>query len=185
MKKLLLFLCIICLSQNIFAQSSAIKGKVQTSPISDQAQPEDAVGVTVSLVGTLQGTVTDLDGNFIIRGLSPGRYDIIVSLIGYVSDTVKSIQVQNNLETILSTITLKEEKALGLEEVEIFANMIDGKRQPPTPIATISQQEIEEKMGAQDFPEMLKSTPGVFVNTGGGSWGDSQIRVRGFTSENT
>ena len=43
---------------------------------------------------------------------------------------------------------------------------------------------IEEKLGTMEFPEILKSTPGVYATKQGGGYGDSDINLRGFKTEN-
>ena len=43
---------------------------------------------------------------------------------------------------------------------------------------------IDMKLGAQEFPEILKTTPGVWATPDGGGFGDSKINMRGFKSEN-
>ncbi|MBR6433611.1 MAG: TonB-dependent receptor plug domain-containing protein, partial [Bacteroides sp.] len=43
---------------------------------------------------------------------------------------------------------------------------------------------IEERIGTADFPQILKSSPGVYVSRGGGGFGDSKVNIRGFKSEN-
>ena len=43
---------------------------------------------------------------------------------------------------------------------------------------------MKKRLGTQEFPEVLKSTPGVYVTKDGGGYGDAQTRVRGFDSEN-
>jgi iron complex outermembrane recepter protein len=176
---LFIWLCCFFLPNNLFAQSEGvIKGIIQDS---ETGQP--IVGATIIIDGSTNGSISNQVGEFELK-TAQGTYKIIINMLGYKDLAIENVQVTGGTITKLATITLKEE-GMGVEEVEVFANIIDGNRQAPTPIATISAQEIEEKMGAQEFPEMLKSTPGVFVNTGGGSWGDSQIRIRGFTSENT
>lgn len=40
-------------------------------------------------------------------------------------------------------------------------------------------------MGTQEFPEILKATPGVHANKEGGGYGDSEIYMRGFDNTNT
>jgi len=40
------------------------------------------------------------------------------------------------------------------------------------------------KLGGQEFPEILKSTPGVYVTKDGGGFGDAKINMRGFQSAN-
>ena len=59
-------------------------------------------------------------------------------------------------------------------------------RQQKTPVAIsqIAALEIEERLGGQEFPEVLKNTPGVHANGQGGGWGDSEIWMRGFDNTN-
>ena len=51
-------------------------------------------------------------------------------------------------------------------------------------VSTIKAADIERKLGTQEFPEILKSTPGVYATKSGGGFGDSRITLRGFNSEN-
>ena len=48
----------------------------------------------------------------------------------------------------------------------------------------INNETIENELGSQEFPEILKTTPGVYVTKNGGGYGDADLRVRGFSSEN-
>ena len=48
----------------------------------------------------------------------------------------------------------------------------------------LSLKQLKPNLGNQEFPEILKSTPGVYATKGGGGFGDSEIRLRGFESEN-
>ena len=48
----------------------------------------------------------------------------------------------------------------------------------------MSAADIDYKLGTQEFPEILKSTPGTYATKSGGGYGDSQIRLRGFSTEN-
>lgn len=40
------------------------------------------------------------------------------------------------------------------------------------------------KLGNQEFPEVLKTTPGVWATKDGGGYGDSKINMRGFQAAN-
>merc|ERR1712070_1171110 len=42
-----------------------------------------------------------------------------------------------------------------------------------------------QKVGNQEFPEIMNNTPGVYATKQGGGYGDSRISVRGFTQRNT
>ena len=50
--------------------------------------------------------------------------------------------------------------------------------------STINAVEIQEKLGSQEFPEILNNTPSVYATKSGGGFGDSRINIRGFSQEN-
>ena len=51
-------------------------------------------------------------------------------------------------------------------------------------VSTVGAQTIDLKLGNQDLPEVLKTTPGVWTTKQGGGFGDAKTNVRGFKSEN-
>lgn len=161
-----------------FAQSGAVKGRIM-----DKETGEALIGASVLIKGTTQGATTDVNGDFVMQNVPVGKQTFVISYIGY-EKYETTINVVAGRVMRLPTLKL-DPQAMGLKEVQVLASFQDDKRQQPTPISTISALDIKEKMGAQEFPEMLKSTPGVFVSTGGGSFGGSSVRIRGFGSENT
>lgn len=58
-------------------------------------------------------------------------------------------------------------------------------RKTPVAVSTIKEAVIVEKLGNQEFPEILNSTPSVYATKSGGGFGDSRINVRGFDQRNT
>lgn len=58
-------------------------------------------------------------------------------------------------------------------------------RKTPVAVSTIREAVIVEKLGNQEFPEILNTTPSVYATKGGGGFGDSRINVRGFDQRNT
>lgn len=88
MKKILLLLVIFLLtvfflliqSPGAFAQSS---GNVLSGLVKDSASGAPLAGVSVFLNSTSKGTVTRADGSFILPGIPPGRYQVVISAIGY------------------------------------------------------------------------------------------------------
>lgn len=58
-------------------------------------------------------------------------------------------------------------------------------RKTPVAVSTIKEAQIVDKLGNQEFPEILNSTPSVYATKGGGGFGDSRINVRGFDQRNT
>lgn len=73
--------------------------------------------------------------------------------------------------------------AVMLSDVTITSSVAVA-RKTPVAVSTVDPVFIEEKLGSQEFPEILKSTPGVYTTKDGGGYGDAQTRIRGFSSEN-
>ena len=57
-------------------------------------------------------------------------------------------------------------------------------RKTPIAASTLTYNEIDEKLGSQEFVEALKYTPSVHANRQGGGWCDSEIYMRGFDNTN-
>ncbi|RYD88880.1 MAG: carboxypeptidase-like regulatory domain-containing protein, partial [Sphingobacteriales bacterium] len=100
----------------VLAQSTGrISGKVI-----DQKTSETLIGATVNIEGTTKGAATDVDGHYVLSGLAPGKYVILVRYIGYQSKTISDIEVKEGANTALDvTLGQAESKALG--EVTIKA----------------------------------------------------------------
>ena len=170
MKKALMFLFGAMASVAMFAQSVAVTGTVI-----DADNNEPLIGVSVLEVGTTNGTVTDLDGNFTLTVGSAATLQL--SYVGY---NTQEITVGKNHN--LGTITLKAE-TVGLEDVTV-TGQIAVQRKTPIAVSQVTALEIEERIGSGEFVEVLKNTPGVHANSNGGSWGDSEIWMRGFDNTN-
>ncbi len=168
--KILLTVFALCLTTVAMAQST-ITGKVMGSDM-DAPLP----GANIIEKGTTNGTNTDFDGNFTLKTRASSG-EIIISYVGYVSQTISFSGDQT-----LETVTLQSSD-VGLEEIMITASVaVD--RKTPVAVSTIKAAEIELKLGTQEFPEILKSTPGVYATRAGGGYGDGRVNLRGFDSEN-
>ncbi len=158
------------------AQTGTIKGRIL-----DPETNESLIGANAVISGTTQGATTDLDGYFTINNVATGNVTVNISFIGY-SSINKSVTVNAGQTTDLGTINLSS-NTIGLSEIEVIASVaID--RKTPVAVSTIKGEYIEEKLGSQEFPEILKGTPGIYVTKAGGGFGDARIRIRGFDSEN-
>ncbi len=168
--KTLLNLAALLLTTIVMAQST-ITGKVMGSDFNGPLP-----GANIIEKGTTNGTTTDFDGNFQFTSSSASG-EIVISYVGYIK---KTIAFSGNQD--LGSIIL-DPSDIGLEEVQIIASVaVD--RKTPVAVSTIKAAEIELKLGTQEFPEILKSTPGVYATRAGGGYGDGRINLRGFDSEN-
>ena len=82
----------------------------------------------------------------------------------------------------LGTIQLQEDDSL--DEIILTATSFAIDRKTPVAVSTVKAADIEAKLGTQEFPEILKSTPGVYATKTGGGYGDSRVNLRGFSSAN-
>jgi outer membrane receptor protein involved in Fe transport len=80
----------------IYAQQGIIKGSVI-----DSKTQEPLIGSSLYLKETVQGTITDFDGNFSLTGVEPGIHTMIVSFISYESQEVK-VEVVAGGETVIN-----------------------------------------------------------------------------------
>lgn len=77
------------------------------------------------------------------------------------------------------------------KETDIEAVVLTGvadiakDRKTPVAVSTIKEAQIVERLGNQEFPEILKSTPSIYSAKGGGGFGDGRLNIRGFDTNNT
>ncbi|MGB5665399.1 MAG: carboxypeptidase-like regulatory domain-containing protein, partial [Maribacter sp.] len=173
MKKItkILFSTVLLLFTTVVLSQNTITGLVLDSDLNSPLP-----GASIIEKGTTNGTTTDFNGNFALKARGSSG-EIIISYVGFSSQTIAFSENQN-----VGTITLQSSE-LGLQEVLITASVaVD--RKTPVAVSTIKSADIELKLGTQEFPEVLKSTPGVYATKAGGGFGDGRINLRGFNSEN-
>lgn len=168
-----LLMALLAFAYSAVAQTT-LKGKVV-----DAENAEPLIGATVSVTGTQTGTVTDMDGNFELR-VSSSKFEIEFKYLGYKDKTMRITQ-RGTVD--LGEIALSpDSKVLG--DV-VVTSTIAVARKTPVAVSNVMMDYIEERLGSQEFIEILKSTPGVHANKQGGGYGDSEIYMRGFDNTNT
>ena len=175
MHKSFVFSLFFCLASFTIAQNVSLTGFIV-----DSEDDEPLIGASVKVIGQNIGSVTDLSGKFKITNLKEGEYSIIISYVGYIDKELK-INIKRGINNI-NTIRLKTSN-LDLKELEVIADIVK-ERVTPVAATTISAKYIQENLGNQEFPEILRNTPSVYVTKEGGGFGDSRINVRGFEQNN-
>ncbi len=155
--------------------SQNIKGKVV-----DVDTNEALIGASVVIDGQSTGTVTDYDGNFELKSPNKGPVRLVISYTGYAEMKMDVNAADGPID--LGVLELGTDEFM-LTGVEVLASVATSRR-TPVAISTLSAKHIDPKIGSQEFPEILKSTPGVYATKSGGGFGDGRINVRGFDSEN-
>lgn len=171
MKKIKQILLFFCLHLSIFSfAQNTISGYIY-----DLVTSTPLIGVTILDIHTNIGTITNTDGFFSID-VNHDSIKLQISHLGYEKKYIEGdkkgvIKIYlNPSEYYLNDVTIYSQRAVSRK----------------TPIATslVKREEIEERIGNQEFPTILKQTPGVHANIQGGGWGDSEIYMRGFDNSN-
>ncbi|HMP30454.1 MAG TPA: TonB-dependent receptor, partial [Saprospiraceae bacterium] len=143
-------------------QNNVIKGKVLDKVIE---LPIIAASTAVynEKGDLLNGTYTDENGYFILDKLTPGRYVVVVSYLGYETTTIPNVIVNSGKETYLD-ISLQE-KVEALAEVTIAAST--AKDRTINDMATVSARtfSLEEVTrysgGRNDASRLVSNFAGV------------------------
>lgn len=138
--------------------------------ISDVSGP--LIGVSVMVVGTTNGTITDMDGNFTLECNAGDELEI--SYIGY--NTIR-VKAQSNMQ-----ITL-EESSTELEEVVVTALGIKRDRKAlGYGLSEVKGEELTKAKETNVINSLAGKVAGLVVsNTAGGASGSTRVMLRGTT----
>jgi outer membrane receptor for ferrienterochelin and colicin len=146
---------ILAISSNFFAQKGMVKGRVYNAKSNE---PIEFANILIQ--GTLIGSTSDLDGNFIFAGINPGFIKLVVSSIGFETTVSTEIQVQGNQTTFIDIAV--PEAAFAIQEVTVRQNLNIKRIESPISVLSIGVQEIEKSAGAnRDVSKVVQALPGV------------------------
>jgi len=163
MRKILLLLLL-----TPFFVYSGTTGKL-AGTIKDAQTGEPLVGANVIIEGTNFGAATNVNGEYVILNISPGRYNVKFSFIGYETTLMQDVSITVDQTTILQ-ITLNPQTIL-VDEVIVTARTPLIQKDVTSSISVITREEIEA-LPVATFTELLSLQAGV---TGSGS----NLHVRG------
>lgn len=152
---LFLFLSLFLISTSTFAQKGIIKGRVfneiNNSPLEF---------ATILVQNTTNGAYADSSGNFEIKGLKPGLYNVEAKYGGFQTEVVYEIQVTNSKPYVIE-IPMREEE-ISTDSVVIVASPFKRIEEAPLSLRTIGTSEIKRNPGGnRDISRVIQSLPGV------------------------
>lgn len=168
MKRIILSAAALTLASTICLADVVVEGTV----VDKSGEP--LIGATVRVSGTNIATAADIDGKFRLK-VPDNAKELTFDYVGY---SPLSMRVKPKMGDIVL-----EAKETMLQDV-VVTQSLARTRKTPVAISNISAPEIEAKLGNQEFPEVLKTTPGVWATKDGGGYGDAKINMRGFKTEN-
>jgi len=179
MKKFLLIALLAIPSIFVHAQNVDFE-----ATIVDEQTHEPLIGATVFIETSNQGSVTNVDGNILIKEVKIGSHEIVLSYIGYETiDTVITVSISSND----FHFHLKP-KGEVMEEVTVKATRSTRTiKNIPTRIEFISGEELEEKaiMNAANISLVLRESTGIQIQQTSLSSGNSSIRIQGLDGRYT
>lgn len=148
------------LATNLFSGTTGkIAGKVV-----DRETGEGLPGVNVVVVGTNLGAASDSDGYYRIINVSPGRYQLRVTMIGYSPVTINDVLV-NIDRTTTQNVSLTTEVIEG-EAVVISAERPLIERDRTNTAAYVDAETIDQ-LPVQEVSEVISLQAGVVRGAGG------------------
>ena len=153
-----------------YAQNVTVRGQVKD----DAGEP--LMAAAVAQVGTGNGTVTDMDGNYSIT--VPSNASLQFSFMGYVTQTISV-----NGRSVIN-VTLSEDEEL-LDEVVVIGYGVQKKSDLTGAVASVNADALK-KIGTTDAAAALQGkVAGINVLTNGAPGSGAEIRVRGISSNSS
>jgi iron complex outermembrane receptor protein len=155
--------------------SGTIKGKVL-----DKSTREPIPAANVLVEGSTTGASTDADGLFEVKGLMPGTYNLLISLVGYETTRRSDLRLEEggllNLEVLLA------QRAVELGEVSVFGASLKKERitDAPSAVSVLEARDLKLRSGSAQAPKLLEKETGVDIVQSG--LYDFNINTRGFNS---
>lgn len=178
----LVSLAMLLLLQDVVSQTSgSIAGK-----IIDKQTQLPLPNANIVLEGTSLGAITDTNGIFRITGVALKTYSIVISAIGYKSETLFNININAGNESYI-TVDLEPTSNI-LTELVITSNKKTVRAatlETPLSVQRLTTEEIKANPGGNfDISKVIQTLPGVGGGVGGGGFRNDIIIRGGGPGEN-
>ncbi|MCQ2219861.1 MAG: TonB-dependent receptor [Prevotella sp.] len=153
----------LCCSLTAMAQNITVKGTVV-----DKTFGDPVIGATVQVVGTGNGTVTDMDGNFTVS--APKGAQIQFSYVG-MKTLVLPAEAQMN-------VTMEDDANL-MEELVVTGYTTQKKSDLTGAVSVVSVEELQKQNENNPMKALQGRVPGMNISADGNPSGAATIRIRG------
>jgi iron complex outermembrane receptor protein len=170
LNKIVLIASVVLLSSTlIWAQSSQISGNVKS------ADGDPLVGVNIIVLGTVLGTISDLDGNFSFTVKQAFPITIRISMVGYES---QQLEVTESNATSIS-VSLAEQTIMGQEVIISASRVEESILESPVTVEKMGILAIKNTPSS-DFYGGIADLKGVQMTTS--SMMFKSVNTRGFAT---
>jgi len=175
--------CLVLLPVLIFAATAFSQTAVLQGIVTNEETGERLSGANIVLLSTetglqISGTSTNQRGEFELKGIEPGAYNIRVSFIGYVAKTLPDITFSTG-ETKLLAILLTP-GFIESEQVVVTASRRQEKvLDAPASVSVVETSQIEERTAMTPADHLIGLAAVDVVKSG---LNQSNVVVRGFNN---
>lgn len=134
------------------------------------------IGVNVVEKGTLNGTVTDSEGNFTLN-VSSQNSELVFTYVGYITEEV--LVGSNRSITVVMVEDMES-----LQEIVVVGYGTQAKRDITGSVAVVDTKELLASSGASAAQQLQGKTPGVYIGQTGSPGSATMVRIRGINTVN-
>ncbi len=176
MKKYLIVITILLLS-SITLEAICQHGEIRGT-ITDKVSGEPMIGATVTyeMDGTMQGTVADNKGNYVLKPLTTGSYNLTFSFVTYKATPIEGILVSSQKTTYVD-VQMEANNELPSVVIKWEPPIIDKGETPTMTVIGPDQIKTSPERG---IINMVATTAGIYQEDNGGS-----LNVRGSRADAT
>ncbi len=183
LKCLTLTLLMLCLLAG--TAMSATVGRI-TGVITDSQTKEPLVGVSVQIIGTTMGAMTNENGQYSILNVPTGTYTLRLTAVGFATVEISNVEVSADLATyqnetmssqatdIGKTIQVTTERPLVVKDKTASIDVIRREE-----IQALPTRGFEQVVGIQTGVVKVNSNPVIRVRGGRESLNSAELNLRG------
>lgn len=170
MKKILSLLTLMLITTCLFAQNITLTGKVKDK------NGEILIGAVVLEKGTTNGTITDVDGNYMI--IIPADAVVECSMLGFRTESIKIGEGMTKLDFIL------QDDTKDLEEVVVIGYGTAKKSDLTSSISSVSAEDVTSFNSGNAMNALQSKVNGVQITSTGQPGATPRVIIRGVTTVN-
>ncbi len=166
-----LFALLFLINSVLFAQNITIKGKVLNYRDNKPLQNANILVKSKNI-----GTVTDANGDFLLKGSISTNDTLIISYIGFETQRI-ILQKQY----FVKSFTVKLTQQIIPSQTILVEGSLDKQGTTPMAFDKITRKEIDQTYTLQDIPKFLSTLPSTIIySENGNGIGYNYLTIRGF-----
>jgi hypothetical protein len=142
-------LLVVIFTGTLLAQN---EGKL-SGTVKDETSGEPLIGANIVIAGTKLGAASGIDGSYYILNITPGKYDIVVTMVGY-KKTIQKNTIVNSGKTTVSNFLLSS-TSLQLGTVVVQAIRPDVEKEKTSTSTIIRSEDVQNLAGMRTVGDII------------------------------